>query len=232
MMHEERRVDVVCVGAHPDDVEIGMGATVAKLTSAGASVAIVDLTNGEPTPFGTPELRAHESAKAAQVLGASRITLSQENRRLFDNVEAREELATVLRRLRPRVMFVPYAVDAHPDHVSAAQIAMAARFYGKFVKTEMPGEPHYVQRVFSYMAVHQRIIAQPSFVVEVADHMPAKVAALRAYASQFESNPANAGVVSMMEDSARMWGGLANVAAGEPFFALETIALVSPLDVL
>lgn len=231
-MTHERLADVVCIGAHPDDVEIGMGATVAKLTSSGTSVAIVDLTNGEPTPYGTPELRVEESRRAAGLLGASRITLSQQNRRLFDCVEAREELATVLRRLRPRVMFVPYAVDAHPDHVAAAQIALAARFYGKFVKTEMPGEPHFVSRVFSYMAVHQRIIAQPSFVIEVADHLPAKITALRAYASQFESNPANAGVVAMMEDSARMWGGLANVAAGEPFFALETVALDSPLDVL
>ena len=232
MMHEEGRVDVVCIGAHPDDVEIGMGATVAKLTSSGSSVTIVDLTDGEPTPYGTPELRAEESRQAAELLGASRITLSQRNRQLFDSVEAREELATVLRRLRPRIMFMPYALDAHPDHVAAAQIALAARFYGKFVKTEMPGEPHFVRRVFSYMAVHQRILAQPSFVVEVTDHMPAKGAALRAYASQFASNPANAGVVKMMEDSAHMWGGLANVGAGEPFFALETIALESPLDVL
>lgn len=225
-------VDVVCIGAHPDDVEIGMGATVAKLTASGASVAIVDLTDGEPTPYGTPALRAEESRRAAELLGATRITLTQQNRRLFDSVDAREELATVLRRLRPRVMFVPYAVDAHPDHVAAAQIALAARFYGKFVKTEMPGQPHFVARVFSYMAVHQRIIAQPSFVIEVAEQLPAKIDALRAYASQFEANPANAGVVSMMEDSARMWGGLANVAAGEPFFALETIAIDSPLDVL
>ena len=140
MMHEELRVDVVCIGAHPDDVEIGMGATVAKLTSSGSSVAIVDLTDGEPTPYGTPELRAEESRQAAKLLGASRITLSQQNRQLFDSVEAREELATVLRRLRPRIMFMPYALDAHPDHVAAAQIALAARFYGKFVKTEMPGE--------------------------------------------------------------------------------------------
>jgi LmbE family N-acetylglucosaminyl deacetylase len=96
----------------------------------------------------------------------------------------------------------------------------------------MPGEPHFVSRVFSYMAVHQRIIAQPSFVIEVSAQMPVKTAALQAYESQFTANPSNSGIIRMMEDSARMWGGMANVEAGEPFFALETIALDSPLNVL
>ncbi len=217
--------DAVCVGAHPDDVEIGMGATIAKLTSAGARVAIVDLTDGEPTPFGTREIRAAEAARAAELLGACRRTLSQPNRYLFDCVEARTELAGVLREFRPRLLFVPYPVDSHPDHVAAAQIASAARFYGKFSKTDMPGEPHYVPRVFRYMAVHQRIIAQPSFVIEVSDHLPVKLAALRAYESQFGANPTNANVIPMVESAASMWGALADVAVAEPFFALETVAL-------
>jgi N-acetylglucosamine malate deacetylase 1 len=129
--------DAVCVGAHPDDVEIGMGATVAKLVRGGKRVAIVDLTNGEPTPFGTPEKRAAESSQAARILGAERRTLTQSNRYLFDTVEARMELAEVLREFRPRMLFVPYADDAHPDHVAASSIAVAARFYAKFTKTEM-----------------------------------------------------------------------------------------------
>jgi LmbE family N-acetylglucosaminyl deacetylase len=133
--------DAVCVGAHPDDVEIGMGGTIAKMTGAGLKVAIVDLTNGEPTPHGSVEQRALESAAAARVLGAQRRTLSQPNRYLMDTVEARIELATVLREFRPRLLFVPYPVDAHPDHVAAAQIALAARFYSKFTKTDMAHEP-------------------------------------------------------------------------------------------
>ncbi len=222
------RYDAVCVGAHPDDVEIGMGATVAKMCRAGLKVAIIDLTDGEPTPHGTPEKRAAESAQAASILGAQRRTLSQPNRYLFDSVEARFELAGHLRELRPRMLFVPYPVDAHPDHIAASQIALAARFYSKLTKTELPHEPFFPPRVFRYMAVHQRIVAEPSFIVDVTDDLATKLSALRAYESQFVASDANAGVIPMMEGMARMWGMMGHVGAGEPFFALEPIALESP----
>lgn len=229
----EHLYDAVCIGAHPDDVEIGMGATVHKMTQAGKRVAIVDLTNGEPTPHGTVEKRAAESARAAEILGVeARRTLSQPNRYLFDTVEARTELAEVLREFRPRMLFIPFAQDAHPDHVAAANIALAARFYSKFTKTDMAGEPYYPHRVFRYMAVHMRVVTEPSFVVECAMELPVKLQALRAYESQFGVNPASAGIVEMMESVAHMWGGMANVAAGEPFFALEPLALASVDEVL
>lgn len=224
--------DAVCVGAHPDDVEIGMGATAAKLVRHGGKVAFVDLTNGEPTPFGTPEIRADEAAASARVIGVERRTLSLPNRYLFDTREARTELAEVLRELRPRMLFVPYPVDSHPDHIAASAICLAARFYGKLTKTEMVGEPHYVPRVFHYMAVHQRIIAAPSFVVDVADTLEVKLEALAAYRSQFADNPANADMPAAIRQTALEWGRVARVAAGEPFFALEPIAIESPDQVL
>lgn len=225
-------VDALCIGAHPDDVEIGMGATVAKMVRQGARVAIVDLTDGEPTPHGSREIRAAESAAAAQILGASRRTLSGRNRYLLDTIEARTELAEVIRELRPRVLFIPYASDAHPDHVSASSIALAARFYSKFTKTEMAGEPVFPERVYRYMAVHQRIVAEPSFIVDVSQDLPTKLLALRAYASQFSANPANTGIFELMEQTASMWGGLGRVGAGEPFFALEPVSITSALDLL
>lgn len=224
--------EAVCVGAHPDDVEIGMGGTIAKMVRLGARVVIVDLTNGEPTPFGDEKTRAEEAARAADLLGAERCTLSQPNRYLFDTVEARTELAEVLRETRPRMLFVPYPVDAHPDHVAAASISLAARFYAKFTKTGMRGEPYFPPRVFRYMAVHQRMVVEPSFVVDVAEDLETKIAALRCYESQFALNPANARVISEVEGAALMWGSLANVAAGEPFFALEPVALDTPSVVL
>lgn len=224
--------DALCVGAHPDDVEIGMGATIAKMVRSGSRVAIVDLTDGEPTPFGSPEKRAEESAEAARILGAGRRTLTQRNRYLFDTIEARTELAEVIRELRPRMLFVPYPEDAHPDHIAAASIAVAARFYAKFTKTQMAGEPFYPARVFRYMAVHQRIVASPSFVVDVSEDLETKIEALGAYRSQFADNSANSGIIEMMRASAGTWGALANVCAGEPFFALEPIALDSPASVL
>jgi bacillithiol biosynthesis deacetylase BshB1 len=224
--------DVMCIGAHPDDVEIGMGGTVAKLVAEGKRVAIVDLTNGEPTPHGTPETRAAESAEAARILGVERRTLTQSNRYLFDTVEARTELAEVIRELRPRVLFVPYADDAHPDHIAASAIAVAARFYSKFTKTDMSGEPYFPERVYRYMAVHLRVVAEPSFIVDITEQMDTKLEAISAYESQFSANPGNAGIFDLMRQTGGMWGALGRVGAGEPFFALEPLAIRSVSDLI
>jgi len=221
-------VDVVCIGAHPDDVEIGMGGAVAAMADQGLVVAIVDLTNGEPTPHGSPEIRAAEAERAAKVLGAAeRRTLSQPNRYLMDTIEARLELAQVLRELRPQVLFVPYPLDAHPDHLAAHSIAVAGRFYSKLTKTQMSGEPHYPRRVYQYMAVHMRIVAKPSFVIDVTDALERKIEALRAYKSQFSENESNSGIISMIDLTARTWGACIGTQAGEPFFTDEPVGVRS-----
>ncbi|MCE5190457.1 MAG: bacillithiol biosynthesis deacetylase BshB1 [Actinomycetia bacterium] len=226
-------VDVVCVGAHPDDVEIGMGATVANMLRDGMSVAIIDLTNGEPTPYGTPESRAAESAAAAAALGVQRRTLGMPNRYLFDSVEARTELAEIFRELRPRVVFAPYPADAHPDHIAASAIVVGARFYAKFTKTGMSGEPHYPARLYHYIAVHLALHVKPSFIVAAGEaDLAAKLDAVRAYRSQFEANPANASVIGMIETRASYWGGLVGAVAGEPFFAAEEIGVRAIRDLV
>jgi len=222
---------VVCIGAHPDDVEIGLGGTIAKLVRSGASVTIVDLTDGEPTPFGTREIRAREAKEAAAILGAERVTLSLPNRELADTAEARRELAEVLREIRPDALFIPYPEDAHPDHIAASQIALSARFWSKLTKTDMRGEPHYPARVYRHMAVHLKIIRQPSFVHDVSEEIEVKMLSVRCYQSQFESNPANRHLIDAIEASTRMWGGTIGVGAGEPIFALETLG-VSDLGAL
>lgn len=224
-MSESPRFDAMCVGAHPDDVEIGMGATVAGLTRRGGKVVIVDLTDGEPTPYGSAETRRLESAEAARMLGAERRTLSQPNRYLFDTVEARMELAQVIREFRPKTLFIPFAQDAHPDHVAASQIALAARFYAKLTKTQMGGEPFYPDRVYRYSAVHMRMVSEPSFILDVGQDMPTKLAALEVYRSQFADNPANSGLIDLVSQQALMWGALGRVRFGEPFFALEPLTL-------
>lgn len=231
-MSSEALYDAVCVGAHPDDVEIGMGATIVKMAREGLRVMIVDLTNGEPTPHGTPEKRAEEAAEAARILGVKRRTLGGENRYLFDTREARIELAEVLRETRPRMLFTPYPDDAHPDHVAAAQIALAARFYAKFTKTEMRGEPWFPRRLYRYMAVHQRIIVEPSFIVDVTNELPTKLSAVNAYRSQFAENPVNSSFPATLEQEAASWGAAARVGYGEPFFALEPVCVASVSDLL
>ena len=98
-------VDVISIGAHPDDVEIAMGGAVAKMVSRGLTVGILDLTDGEPTPAGSPEIRAREAKRAAEVLGVEwRITLDMPNRALFDSVENRGAVAAVLREHRPKTV--------------------------------------------------------------------------------------------------------------------------------
>ena len=98
-------LDVIAVGAHPDDVEIGCGGTLARLVQQGYGVGIVDLTDGEPTPGSpSPEVRLAEAAEAARILGVHRETMAFPNRRLFDGFEVRVELAKIFRRFRPRIV--------------------------------------------------------------------------------------------------------------------------------
>jgi len=220
---------IVCVGAHPDDVEIGMGGTVALLARQGVDVLIIDLTDGEPTPLGTHERRMEEAAEAARRLGCRRRTLELPNRCLFDTPEARTALAEVLREERPSAIFVPYPEDAHPDHLAASRIAEAARFYSKLTKTEMLGEPHYPARVYRYMAVHLRLVREPSFLVDISDTLSAKRSALEAYESQLGAETANGGLIDSLVLTARNWGLVGRVAAAEPFFALEPPVLTSVL---
>jgi bacillithiol biosynthesis deacetylase BshB1 len=213
-------------------VEIGMGGTVATMVRAGADVLIVDLTDGEPTPFGTHERRMAEAAAAASDLGCRRVTLGLTNRRLADGPEARQALAEVLRAERPGIVFGPYSEDAHPDHEAAARIVEAARFYSKLTKSDMAGEPHYPGRLYRYMAVHLRLVREPSFLVDVSAALPVKLDALRRYGSQFSDNPANASLIEQVERAARHWGDVARVFAAEPFFAAEPPVVTSVLDLV
>jgi bacillithiol biosynthesis deacetylase BshB1 len=224
--------DVICFGAHPDDVEIGMGASAAKMARAGLDVVLVDLTDGEPTPRGTHETRLAEASASASLLGARRLTLDLPNRELFDTVEARKKVAEVLRAERPRIVFAPYPVDAHPDHIAASAIIEAGRFYAKFVKTDMAGEPHYPARLYHYWAVHLRILEKPSFIVDVSDDLDAKMRALAAYGSQFTTNESNAGILPWVRVQAASFGALIGVAAGEPFYAREQIGVRDVRDLL
>jgi bacillithiol biosynthesis deacetylase BshB1 len=224
--------DVVAVGAHPDDVEIGMGATAAKMAREGLDVLLVDLTDGEPTPRGTHDTRMKEAAASAVALGVRRLTLDLRNRELFDTVEARRTLAEVFRQERPHTVFAPYPMDSHPDHIAASAIVEAARFYAKFVKSDMSGEPHYPARLYHYWAVHLRVLEKPSFIVEVGQDLPSKMKALRSYESQFVVNERNAGVLKWVEVQAGSWGALIGADAGEPFYAREQIGVRSVADLL
>ena len=137
-------LDYLIIAPHPDDAELGMGGTIALLLSQRASVGVLELTDGEPTPHGSPAIRQQETEAASAVLGLTwRGCLGLPNRRLEATLEARARLAGIIRQLRPRVLFAPYWEDTHPDHVAASALVDAARFWSKLTKSDLAGEPHY-----------------------------------------------------------------------------------------
>ena len=162
--------DIMAIGAHPDDIEIGMGGALANFSSCGYKVVMVDLSDGEPTPFGTHEKRLLESKHSATVLRVShRHTLNLKNREIFDTVENRKTLASVIREYRPKILFIPYADEGHPDHFEANKLCLASRFYAKLTKTDMPFEPFLPPKIYSYYTLHLRLRVQPTFIIDISN---------------------------------------------------------------
>jgi bacillithiol biosynthesis deacetylase BshB1 len=226
-------LDYLVLAPHPDDAELGAGGAILLLKAEGARVGVLDLTNGEPTPFGSPEVRRRETAAATAVLGLDwRDNLGLPNRSLVNDLEARARLAGVLRRTRPRYLLAPYWEDAHPDHVAASALVDAARFWAKLTKTDLPGEPHYPVRTFYYFSVHLRLHPKPSFVLDVSAHLERKLEALACYRSQFvEGRPtAPPTLLDDLRDRARYWGWAIGTRYGEPFVCREEVGLRSLRD--
>jgi bacillithiol biosynthesis deacetylase BshB1 len=221
-------LDYLVIAPHPDDAELGAGGAILLLQSQGARVGVLDLTDGEPTPFGSPEIRRRETEAATAVLGlAWRGNLGLTNRRLEADLEARGRLAGALRELRPRCLFAPYWEDSHPDHVAASALVDAARFWAKLTRSDLPGEPHFPQRIFYYFAVHLRIHPRPSFVLDVSAHIDRQMEAVACYRSQFiEGRPATPPTfLDDLRDRARYWGWAIGAAYGEPFVCREEVGL-------
>ncbi|MGQ9574709.1 MAG: bacillithiol biosynthesis deacetylase BshB1 [Thermoguttaceae bacterium] len=223
-------LDVLVISPHPDDAELGMAGAILKMKSEGQTVGILDLTDGEPTPWGTPQTRAQETAAASQILGLDwRENLGLPNRSLQASLEARAKLAAVLRRTRPRWLFAPYWIDAHPDHVAAAELIEAARFWAKLTKTDLPGQPHYPERIYYYYCVHLRLIPQPAFILDISEFWDQKLAALRCYRSQLIEGraPGPPTLLDQLRDQAATWGWAIGALYGEPFASREPIGLRS-----
>jgi N-acetylglucosamine malate deacetylase 1 len=223
-------LDALVVAPHPDDAELGVGGTIIRLIGQGWKVGILDLTSGEPTPLGSPERRAAETAAANAALGNPwRKNLGLPNRSLEPTLAHRRALAAVFRSIRPRVLFAPYWEDAHPDHTAATKLVEDARFWSKLSKSDIPGTPFHPARVFYYFSVHLKIVERPSFVIDISDQHEAKVAALRCYRSQLVDNQPEGvpGVIDSVGDRTRFWGHVAGVRHAEPFASREPIGLAS-----
>jgi bacillithiol biosynthesis deacetylase BshB1 len=218
---------ILVIGPHPDDQELGMGGTIARLASQGHAVHLVDMTNGEPTPRGSVETRARESAEAAKVLGVSRTLLGLPNREVVHDVESRHKLAAVIRIHRPSILFVPYPIDAHPDHVAVTKIAEDARFDAKLTKSPIPGEPWHPKRIIYYFCTHLRLNINPTFCIDISDQIDLKTQAVAKYQSQFPSND----VPDMVKTLCGYFGGRIGTKFAEPFYSHEVLGF-SGLDQL
>lgn len=176
-------MDILAFGAHPDDVEIGMGGTLAKHANAGYRTAICDLTGAEMSSNGTVETRRQEAAEASAVLGLSgRSNLGLPDRGLTGSAEQVEAIVREIRRLRPRIVFAPYWVDRHPDHIDCSRLVEAAVFNAKLRNylPELP--PVAVEQLYFYFINDS---SEVSLIVDISEHYEQKLNALRAYRSQF-----------------------------------------------
>lgn len=226
-------LDVIAVGAHPDDVEIACGGTLARLVRKGYQVGIVDLTDGEPTPLSPgPDVRLAEAQRAAEILGvALRLNLNLPNRRLFDTFEARVALAKVFRQHKPKVVlgFGGKTVLASPDHYQAMLITDAAVFYSRLTKWDehFDGLPvHTVLNQLSFpIALHGLDLPQAAgyLVADISSTMKVKIEAVRSYATQFPA--AKAGIFAAIETMNRYHGLTAGFEAGELFMTYRSVGV-------
>ncbi len=228
-------LDILVIAPHPDDAELGCGGTIALWRDEGLRVGVLDLTSGEPTPFGTPELRATETNAATKILDLTwRGNLGLPNRSLEATLEARERLASVIRLARPRWLLAPHWEDAHPDHVAATALIEAARFWAKLTKTNMPGEPFHPERIFYYFCIHLKTIPVPAFVMDISAQWERKIQSIACYESQFiTGRPTDPPTfMDRLRDEAAYWGKLIGKKYGEPIATREPLALRSTRDLL
>jgi bacillithiol biosynthesis deacetylase BshB1 len=233
------KLDVLAIGSHPDDVELGCGGTLAVLAAAGRSVGILHLTRGEAGTRGTPAEREAEARTAAAALGAAAVDfLDCGDGRLRMGDAEEDALIAKLRRWRPEVILGPTPDDRHPDHHRAFRLVAAAAFYAGLARRGA-GAPHRPAAVYSYM---QHDPFEPRFVVDVTEGWERKQAALAAYGSQLHqpggaarreppTKVASPEFRAAVEGRARHFGLLIGAEFGEPFWSPTPLAVRDPLDV-
>src|SRR5437773_2462105 len=181
-------VDLLAIAAHRDDVELTCGGTLAKAVKAGHRVGILDLTQGEMGTRGDAATRAAEAERAAATLGvALRLNANMPDAHLENNGASRQKLVEIIRRLRPRVVILPFPVGRHPDHRVASELGRDACYLAGLAKYEpgTGGEAHRPYKLL-YALAYREDPVKPTFVVDISDVFEAKMQAIKCYASQFD----------------------------------------------
>ncbi|GAB1429250.1 bacillithiol biosynthesis deacetylase BshB1 [Ignavibacteria bacterium] len=232
--------DVIAIGAHPDDVEISCGGSVASLVSLGYSVVIADLTRGELGSRGTPETRRQEAEKAANILGVPRrINLGLPDGNITSSIEQITAVVRLLRKFRPKILLIPSEFDRHIDHEDAYKLIRKSVFQSglaKFISFEndVPQQPFRPTHVFSYMQTYE---TPSDFFVDISNSYTTKLAAIQAFGSQifvpgaqdeepqtFISKPE---FIEMLEARARYFGARIGVRYAEGFRCIEPLGIPS-----
>ena len=231
----QREIDILAFGAHADDVEIGMGGTVAKFAAAGKRIVICDLTQAEMSSNGTIHTRMEEAKNAGETLGIMhRINAYLPDRGLLLKEEYIARIASIIRIYQPKLVFVPYEIDRHPDHGNCAKLVEEACFSAgvrKFVD-ERDQPPHRVENMFYYMI---NGFHKPDFAIDVSDYIELKAEGLKAYKSQFEmtesshKTPLVDDYIESVIARDKMIGKEVGVRYAEGFFSKKPLLLANDL---
>jgi bacillithiol biosynthesis deacetylase BshB1 len=222
-------VDLLAIGPHPDDIEIGVGGTVAKHAALGLRVGLCDLTAGEMGSNGTVDERLAEGEVACAVLGAQwRVNLRLPDRAIGSDPSHLTRIAGLVRQARPRVVALPYWSDRHPDHVTSSRVLTDAVFNAGLRRFEADG-PAWKPDWVCYYFINDS--TAPSFVIDVSDYYETKRRALASHVSQFR--PAAADAVptrltastfsQLIESRDAQFGALAGVAFAEGIVVREPV---------
>jgi len=226
-------IDILAIAAHRDDVEQTCGGALLVQAAAGFSTGILDLTQGESGTRGSAAEREAEAIAAARILRVShREALDLPDGSLQNTLENRLKIASVLRRLRPRVVILPYWQGRHPDHYTSATLGYEACFASGLSKLDLPGAPHRPYKIL-YASLYADV--RPTFVVDITPHIETRLQALLAYRSQYGNQTQGSGLFVPEEEirermfsTARHYGLLAGVRYAEPFVQKE-VSLVADL---
>ena len=225
------QVDLLAIAAHRDDVELTCGGTLAKAAKAGHRLGILDLTQGEMGTRGDAAARAAEAERAAKTLGvAVRLNAGMRDAYLTNDEPSRKKIVEMVRRLRPRVVILPFAVGRHPDHRIASELGRDACYLAGLAKYE-PGTGGEAHRPFKilYALAYREDPVKPTFVVDISDVFDTKLAAIHCYASQFtgakaagEIHPTGQDLYELIRVQSAHYGSLIRRRYGEPFYTGET----------
>jgi len=222
--------------AHPDDAELSMGGTIAKLTSSNLKVGIIDLTKGELGTRGTAETRQREAFQAAIILkSALRENLNIPDGNIQRNKENLIKVIMTIRKYKPKIIFAPYFNDRHPDHIDTSKLVKEAMFASGLAKIktfdkEIPQETYRPSKLFYYM---QTYTFDPSFIVDISSTFGIKMKAINCYSTQFhnakskepETFISTPEFLEYVEARAKFYGFQISKLYGEPFFCEEMIEL-------